>query len=270
MSSYRTANFGLRHRAVAFISSKFFRNFVYTVRHGLATGMRRKGGLGFLPFGAEETAESRFLSRLDLAGKTVYDIGGFEGVLTLFFASKAASVITYEANPRNCQRCLENVQLNALNNVRVFGRGVSSAAGEIELAYDPLMPGAGSGNQEISHHITASVNAAQTIRVPVVTLDSDIEKLILPAPDFIKIDIEGMELHALKGMRETLAARGPELFIELHGAEPPEKTEIAVSVVGFLEKAGYRIYDVENQKYLTVATLDPHPPSHLYCTKEKR
>src|ERR1700682_6385710 len=97
-----------------------FSNVTYTIRHGLATGMRRKGGLGFLPVALRETAEERFLSSLNLAGKTVYDIGGFEGVLTLFFARKANSVITFEPNPRNYQRCADNVRLNALTNVRVL------------------------------------------------------------------------------------------------------------------------------------------------------
>ena len=86
--SFRSRHFGLRHRVVAFISSRMFGNLTYRVRHGLAAGMRRKGGLGFLPFASGPDGRSRFLSGLDLAGKTVYDIGG-EGVLTLFFALKA-------------------------------------------------------------------------------------------------------------------------------------------------------------------------------------
>ena len=270
MPTYRSSNFGFRHLVVAFISTKFFGNYVYTVRHGLAAGMRRKGGLGFLPFGVHDTPESQFLAGLNLAGKTVYDIGGFEGILTLFFARKAASVITYEPNPRNNRRCVENVELNALKNVRVICRGISSEPGELELVYDPLMPGAGSVDQGISNQISTSVNAARTVRIAVATLDSDITPQDLPTPVFIKIDIEGMELHALKGMRQTLAAYGPELFIELHGAEMPDKIQNATSVVEFLEKAGYRIYDVENRKYVTSTTLDPHPPSHLYCDKEKR
>jgi FkbM family methyltransferase len=269
VKAFQTKHFGLRHRLVAFISTRMFSNLTYTVRHGLAAGMRRKGGLGFLPVAFPETTEERFLSNLDLAGKTVYDLGGFEGVLTLFFARKANSVITFEPNPRNYQRCIENVRLNALTNVRVFGRGVSSDLGEIEITYDPLMPGAASGDPEISQQISATVGTSKTASIQVGPLDREIETLSLPAPDLIKIDIEGMELPALRGMARTLALRGPDLFIELHGAELADKVANATSVVELLEQAGYYLYDVENKKALSAAALGPRAPSHLFCTKER-
>jgi len=59
---------------VAFVSQRLFGNYTYTIRHGLASGMRRKGGLGFLPVNSGETAETEFLRKLPLAGKVVYDV----------------------------------------------------------------------------------------------------------------------------------------------------------------------------------------------------
>lgn len=228
--------------------------------------MRRTGGLGFLPGGGHETGETRFLADLDLSGKVVYDIGGFEGILTLFFARTARAVITYEPNPRSYARCVHNAALNGLDHVRVRNCALSSQPGELEMIYDPLMPGAASANPEISTQIKASVNAPRLIRAAVSTLDSDIEANKLPAPDFVKIDVEGMELDVLRGMPETLKKYAPALYIELHGAEREDKFENAKAVIGFLEQAGYRIYDVENRCYAMSSTLAPLPPSHLYCT----
>lgn len=267
MSGFRSAHFGLKHRVIAFVSRRLFGNVVYTIRHGLAAGMRRKGGLGFLPLLKDSTPESEFLGQLELAGKTVYDIGGFEGVLTLFFASKADAVVTWEPNPRNYALCVENARLNALSNVRVLNRGLSSSAGEIELVFDPLMPGAGSGSRDVVEQISSSVAAARKIRIRVGTLDADVAEFALPAPNLIKIDIEGMELQALQGMPKTLEQHGPDLFIELHGAELPDKQRNAAAVLGFLEAARYRCWDVENRTYVTTATFGPHPPSHLFCTR---
>jgi len=186
--------------------------------------MRRKGGLGFLPVRPRETAEEKFLGSLDLSNRVVYDIGGFEGVFTLFFARRTAKVITYEPNPRNHRCCIENVKLNNLSNVRVLNRGLSSQAGQLEMTFDPLMPGAASANKEVCEQIESSVATTSTVSITVETLDSEIETLGLSRPDFIKIDIEGMELEALRGMSRTLATRHPELFIELHGAEFADKT----------------------------------------------
>jgi FkbM family methyltransferase len=266
MSSFQ-AHFSLKHRVIAFISTRLFNNYVYTMRHGPAAGMRRKGGLGFLPFNSTRTAESEFLAGLQLSGKTVYDVGGFEGMLTLFFARSAAAVVTYEPNPRNYRHCLDNVKLNGLTNVRVLNRGLSDRKGSLELAYDPLMPGATSGNREIADQIHTSIATAQTIEVSVVTLDADLVDLKLPAPDLIKIDIEGMELPALRGMANTLKSYSPDLFIELHGAEFEDKIRNATELMEYLGAAGYRAYDVENRKYVPASTPPTYAPSHLYCTK---
>ncbi|MGQ0539513.1 MAG: hypothetical protein ACT4R6_11230, partial [Gemmatimonadaceae bacterium] len=46
--SFLASHFTLKHRAVAAVS-RLFDGMTYTARHGLISGMRRKGGLGWLP-----------------------------------------------------------------------------------------------------------------------------------------------------------------------------------------------------------------------------
>jgi len=267
LKGFLSKHFSLTHIAVSFVSQKLFNNNTYTIRHGLAKGMKRKGGLGFLPITPIETAEIRFLRNLPLEGKVVYDVGAFEGLLTLFFASKAKYVFSYEPNPRNYARCIENVQLNHLTNVRILNHGVSDRPGTIDMVYDPLMPGAASGEAAIAAQIGESVKSIARLRIPVVRLDDDIAEKGLPAPDMIKIDVEGMELQALQGMQQTLREHSPALHIEMHGANLKEKTENSIAVVGLLDQCGYTIYDVEHDDVLSSATLGDRRPSHLYCTK---
>jgi FkbM family methyltransferase len=267
LDNFRTRHFGLRHIVVAFLSQKLFGNYTYTIRHGLATGMRRKGGLGFLPVKSGENAETEFLRKLPLAGKVVYDVGAFEGLITLFFASKAKQVISWEPNPRNYSRAIENVRLNNLTNVQILNRGISNAPGTIDLLYDPLMPGAGSGDSAIKDQIGGSVKSAQRISIPVARLDDELgQGARLPPPDLVKIDIEGMELQALQGMHGILRDRRPALYIEMHGATTKEKVENAHAVTAFLEELEYKIYDVERGDYITLATLGERRPGHIYCT----
>ena len=87
-------HYTLKHRLIAWVSMHLFDSATYTVRHGLLKGMKRKGGLGWIPAMFSSgviTAEQQFWSGLNLTGMTVYDVGAFQGLLTLFFASRAKS-----------------------------------------------------------------------------------------------------------------------------------------------------------------------------------
>ena len=79
------------------------KNRVYTSRSGLVKGLKRKGGVGFIP--RQLSLEEKFLMNLDINGQTIYDIGGNVGIFTMFFArsvGKKGKVITFEPNPWNC------------------------------------------------------------------------------------------------------------------------------------------------------------------------
>jgi FkbM family methyltransferase len=247
----------------------------YTQRHGLIRGMRRKGGLGFLPAfltpAADHTAEAAFFSNLDLEDAVVYDIGGFQGVLTLFFSRRARHTVTYEPNPVSSARILENLRLNDVRNVTVRNVALGDHHGSIVLTWDELMAGGASGDASVSRQIARSSRRKESVSVEVAPLDDDIARGRLPPPDFIKIDIEGMELAALQGMPRTLQEHCPALYLEMHGATVPEKEENVRRIVEFLFSHGYtRILHVE-----TGAAIDPTCAAraregHLYCTPPER
>jgi len=254
-------HYSLRHRAIAWISRHLFDHCTYTVRHGLIRGMRRKGGLGWLPAvfsrGAQ-TKEEMFWSGLPLTGLVIYDVGAFHGILTLFFAARCARVICYEPNEINHARLAENIQLNNLANVQVRKFGVGAQPGSGTLHYAPEMAGGGT----LERNAVAPVSQA----VQITTLDRDIAAFGLPAPDLIKIDIEGWELEALEGARETLAAHHPALFLEMHGETMREKRRRAGAIVAFLCDAGYwDIVHVETGATITPGDETVAAEGHLYC-----
>jgi chemotaxis response regulator CheB len=84
-----------------------------------------------------------------------------------------------------------------------------------------------------------TVEYVQTIDVDGISLDDFVYLQQKPAPDVIKIDIEGGEVLALPGMRRILKEKRPVLFLELHGPE-------AASVVWQeLDLANYRLCTLE-------------------------
>jgi FkbM family methyltransferase len=223
--------------------------------------MKRKGGLGWIPEAltrGARTQEEGFWRDLPLAGLVIYDIGAFHGILTLFFASRAAQVIAYEPNQINHGRLIENIRLNNLTNIQVRQCGVGEQSGSGMLQYSTVMLGAGTLDQ------SAIAPIAQPVRI--TTLDEDIAVHSLPAPDLIKIDIEGWELAALQGAAGTLATHRPALFLEMHGGTMREKRSKTAAILAFLRAAGYHdILHVESGEAVTAGNENMAAEGHLYC-----
>jgi FkbM family methyltransferase len=268
MQEVQFEHYSRKQRVVAWVSRNLFDGITYTVRHGLLRGMKRKGGLGWLPdslIKAEVTAESKFWETAPLRGAVVYDIGAFHGMLTLWFARHANQVVSYEPVAQNRARLLENLSLNRIQNVTVRDVALGGGAGAAVMRVDPLMPGGSKVVVEENASRDAGLEPAIG-RVRVTTLDQDIEERGLPAPTFLKIDVEGFELDVLRGAAQTLARGRPALFIEIHGETLAGKQRNAAAVVQFLHEAGYGpIQHIESGTEVSPGNSDVAAQGHLYC-----
>ena len=262
-------HYSLKHKVIAWVSQRLFDRFTYTVRHGLIRGMRRKGGMGWLPLAVSssvETPEERFWRNLDLTGLVVYDVGAFRGMLTLFFASRCAQVVSYEPNSKNYTRLLENIRLNALTNVTVRKLGVGASAGTGDLVFMPLMMGGGTLETKTVDQLEKSSDTIDSERIQITTIDQEVAEAALPAPNLVKIDIEGLELDALKGAAKTLSTYRPALFLEMHGETLREKKRKVTEIVDWLAHAGYTdVVHVETGTAITPSNATVAIEGHLYC-----
>jgi FkbM family methyltransferase len=254
-------------RAVLASLQPFVAHRVYTVRHGLARGLRRRGGLGFVPQLGSQSPEEHFLERLSLAGETVFDVGGSEGIFTLFFARRVGPtgcVVTFEPNPRNFGRIAENVRLNGFANVRLRQVALGSAAGRATLMFPAEETAPGAVETRLTDQIRTGRRVV-TVDVEVDTLDHQIANG-MPEPDFVKLDLKGLERDALDGMTALLARRRPRLYIETHGADVARRLENVKSVVRLLWAVGYDILHVESGTHLQrTDQLSVAIRGHLYC-----
>jgi FkbM family methyltransferase len=261
-------HYSWKHRVVAWTSQNLFDGVVYTVRHGLLAGMKRKGGLGWVPQWASqrtETREEQFWRTLNFSGKTVYDVGAFQGLLTLFFSRTSRQVISYEPNSMNRARLMENLKLNEVTNVRIRPFGLGSHAQTAQMVYSPLMSGGASLEQKTADQLRQA-RGVQAEQIQITTLDGDIAEERLPQPDFIKVDVEGWELEVLKGARGTLENVRPSLFLEMHGETMNEKKRKVAELVEFLTAVGYSdIRHVETGASVTPMDSSVAAEGHLYC-----
>ena len=152
----------------------------------------------------ECTKLSRFAALLS-AGDVVFDLGANVGLYTLLAATKVGhtgQVIAFEPLKRNLQYLRTHLQLNNVHNVRVVEKAVSDRT---ESAFFRESQSASMG----------CLSVEGTVSVQTITLD-DFLRSGAPAPQCIKIDVEGAEASVLAGGRETIAKHRPIVFVAIH------------------------------------------------------
>jgi FkbM family methyltransferase len=240
---------------LASILEPIFRNLVYVVpKPSLVAGLKRRGGFGFVP--RAMIREHLFLKSLDYKGKTVYDIGGHMGLMTMFFAREAGEngrVVTFEPNPQNCDVILDHIKLNGFTNVTVIPIGLGSKREKLKFVVTDSALGTASPARQ---KILLEQKGAQVFEAEVDAMDNQMTANNLPRPDFVKIDVEGLELDVLQGMSQIIGRHRPHMSIELHGVNELE-------IAKFLLSHHYKIYQVEDSIDITEQNLD-RVHAHLY------
>ncbi|GIV05871.1 MAG: hypothetical protein KatS3mg016_1446 [Fimbriimonadales bacterium] len=232
--------------------------WVYTARSGLAKGMRIKGGFLFLPKPIPK--ESAVLEAIapSLTGKVVYDIGANIGITTLFFARAVGEqglVVAFEPVPPTAQRLRDNVQINRLDNVRVYELALGDEEAQAEISYAAEASGIATLRQDLTLHYQKNYYM-QSFQIEVVPLDVLLKREQLPLPDFIKMDVEGFEWQVLRGAQKILKEAHPQLFLELHGASREERYQTWLQIYQYLTQLGYAIVSVNQQPITPNNLLD--------------
>jgi FkbM family methyltransferase len=161
---------------------------------------------------------------------------------------------------------MENLMLNGINNVEVRKVGVGSRHETRKMVGNPLMLGGSSVEGKAVEEMLRAGVGTVVEDISIVTLDEEIPQAGLPVPDFIKIDIEGWEIEALRGARHTLELHKPALFLEMHGETIREKRRKVAEIVAFLWEINYRrIRHIETGTSITPENTSVAIEGHLYC-----
>ena len=175
-------------------------------------------------------------------GNICADVGANIGYMTLLIArccGPGGHVYAFEALPSNAKHLEENVAINGLAGwVTVENLAVSDGSESRVMLYE------GDSSPEFS--LLPRSGHTGGVQVPAVALDAYFGKGRL---DFVKMDIEGAEGQAIKGMRHLLRSQRPICLIEIHG-------EPGLSALGELTSADYTLFDLDGQPL-----SDPRPDS---------
>ncbi|UOE48330.1 FkbM family methyltransferase [Mucilaginibacter sp. SMC90] len=159
--------------------------------------------------GLHEFFDMLFLLHFLKAEDVFFDIGANVGSYTLLASGiTGAKSIALEPVKSTFDILSSNIELNALQGkVKLINAGAGPVPGEIRFSAD----------EDTSNHVIAeNENSANSIAVPVITIDSLLNQY---QPSLIKIDVEGFETEVLKGMTATLNSPALKaIIIELNGS----------------------------------------------------
>jgi len=141
-------------------------------------------------------------------GDIVLDCGASDGDFTRqALAAGAQKVVSIELTPSSIECIRRNLAAEiAAGRVIVYPKGVWDKDDTLTLNVDDTNFAA---NSVVMH----PESSHPSVLVPLTTIDKLVAELHLPRVDFIKMDIEGAEIPALSGARETLARYKPRLAI---------------------------------------------------------
>lgn len=160
-----------------------------------------------------EIEELKIMKEFCKEGATIIDIGANVGNHSVYFSKffNARLIFPIEPIPKAYKLLLANLCLNYCHNVNVDHVGIALGR-SLSWGY-PLMAygedNLGSTRLYSSEILTEGVKFDKVRVVPGDWLFEN------EAIDFIKIDVEGMEIEVLAGLEETIKKSRPNMFIEV-------------------------------------------------------
>lgn len=242
--------------------------------HGHHMFLDPEDNLGLSVKGMHEPMTTEIFRRNIRKGDTVLDIGANIGYFTLIAARLVGDegrVFAFEPNPSAFDILRKNVEANGYKkNVTLVPKAVSDSSGNVQLFLEK------DGNTRWSSIYDIHESSGH-LEVDTITID-DFLTSYEGDVDFIKLDIEGAELAALRGMT-SLVKKGGELkivaefrpnLLERAGV-PPE------DYLNFFTDNGFKLYYADeargeirpSDKAGIIRFCENYPQTNLLCVRNR-
>ncbi len=198
-------------------------------------------------------------------GDVVFDIGANRGTYTLFLSNivgPKGEIHAFEPVPPTFAMLSENVsKRRRFDNIKLNNSAAGESAGTITIN----MPDCDDGQASMARHAAGSWKEAKTIstfQCHVTTLDAYAAS-VPRAPAFVKCDVEGAELLALRGGKEMFTRHTPILMLEICKDWTRNFGYAPLDVYHFARSLGYDIFYLIDE---TIRLLE-NPESELQESK---
>ncbi len=201
------------------------------------------------------------------AGMTVLDVGGFLGYYALVAARQVGQdgkVFVFDPDPRNFHCLEQNIRLNGLDDrIIAVPKALLDRSCTLSLNIINRDP------SQSSLYRTEGDNVS--VEVECIALDAFLD--CATTIDVLKMDVEGAEVRALRGMEQTLARSRNRLvmFIECQPGALLAAGSSTQELLDFLNSAGFKLQIIDEERGC-LKPLDPELEKvhyvNLYCTRE--
>ena len=200
-------------------------------------------------------------------GMNCLDLGaniGYFSVVMAKLAGTSGSVHSFEPFPGTYKLLSRNATENAVQStVRLFNAAAHERAGQCNIFYRADEANDNFGSMFVSDraqdsHLTKST--IETLRV------DDAVPRDLPV-HFVKIDVEGAELSAIRGMAGIIKRCRPAMVVELNEAALLRGGHgTAEELVALLSQLGYTLHEAASRKPFSLPPKrDQHVFANLWC-----
>ena len=161
----------------------------------------------------------------------VWEIGANTGSMSVALATrvKEGMFIGFEPQPELYKIFVTNLTLNNCENARSFNFGLGRENSIIQLPKVNYHQPNNFGSLSLVKEAQEKSNLAVEIR----TID---DLNWLPSPNFLKIDVEGMELDVLVGGKETIRKTSPIIYVE------NDRVDQSKELIEYLWSINYECY----------------------------
>jgi FkbM family methyltransferase len=210
--------------------------------------------------------DAGFQRSLDLLppGGVAIDVGANIGVWSLLAAERQpdARIHAFEPVPEVAAHCRRHVALNAVETIVLNVAAVAAA--------DGVAPFYAVRSENTGASSLVNRRPSDEIRVPVVTLDTYVERAGLARVDVLKVDVEGAEGLVFTGGTRTLSrADAPAIFFEVDARLCAATGTTPHDVKRRLGDYGYGIFRWRDGRFVPVAIDERHPHEDLFALKPR-
>ncbi|MEM8618560.1 MAG: FkbM family methyltransferase [Actinomycetota bacterium] len=175
----------------------------------------------------------------DAPAPNIIDCGAHYGVATIFFLKRypQASVLAFEPDPTSAEVFRMNIELRALERVRLVEAAVSDYSGDGDLfgEFDGQRPDS-QGSSLLQAWGDRGYTTTRTVNV--ARLSDHIDQPV----DFLKLNIEGAELQVVRDLSRTGRLElVRQLYVQFHQTRSLNSDDEYREVLHTLESAGFEM-----------------------------